>query len=235
MHQSVPIILAIVVIAISVVIFIPNNRMLSLSAIRASNAAFSPSYIPVALFVGGTSGIGQGTVEAFARHIKGNAHIVIIGRNRAAAESIISQFPKPTPDSNNVTHEFVQCDVTLMKNVQSVTKEFLTRYPKINFLVMSPGVMTMKGLDETEEGIDKKMAVHYYARWKFIDRLLPALHAAKKAGEDAKVLSILAAGKGGEIDLDDLGLKKTITPLRASLQAPTYNDLMLKVSISIPF
>jgi NAD(P)-dependent dehydrogenase (short-subunit alcohol dehydrogenase family) len=150
--------------------------MPSLAALRASNAAFSPSYTPVAVFVGGTSGIGQGIAEAFARHTKGNAHIIIIGRNQAAADSIISQFPKP---SSSVTHEFVQCDVTLMRNVHAVTKELLTRVPRINFLVMTTGYVTMKGWEETEDGVDKKLAVHYYARWKFISDLLPALKKAK--------------------------------------------------------
>ncbi|KAG6917685.1 hypothetical protein DXG01_001660 [Tephrocybe rancida] len=201
--------------------------MPTLNAVKAANALFNPSYTPVAIFVGGTSGIGQGLAEAFARHTKGNAHIVIIGRNRAAADSIIAQFPKPT-DSAKYTHEFVQCDVTRMKNVESVTTELLTRIPKINFLFMSPGLMTMKGRDETEEGIDTKLAVHYYARWKFINNLLPALVKAKDAGEDAKVLSVLAAGYGGEINLDDLGLKKTFSLTNAALAAPTYNDLMLQ-------
>lgn len=199
---------------------------------RTFNAAFNPSYgPPVALFVGGTSGIGQGTAEAFARHTKGNAHIFIIGRNRAAAESIIASFPKPT--APGVTHEFVQCDLTLMKNVHKVTQELLIRHPKINFLVMSPGFMTMNGRNETEEGIDTKLAVHYYSRWKLIDDLLPALRSARDAGEDAKVLSVLAAGKGGAIDVEDLGLKKAFTVVKAGLQAPTYNDLMMEVCCSL--
>ncbi|KAG6827009.1 hypothetical protein H0H92_013593 [Tricholoma furcatifolium] len=219
--------LSLTVLFLSAFIYSAIDIMPTLAAARAANAAWNPSYTPVAIFVGGTSGIGQGITEAFARHTKGNAHIVIIGRNRAAAESIISQFPKPT-DGAKYTHEFVQCDVTLMRNVESVTQDLLSRIPKINFLVMSPGYMTMKGRDESDEGLDKKLAVHYYSRWKFINNLLPALRRAQEAGEDSKVLSVLATGKGGEIDLDDLGLKKTFSPANCAAAAPTYNDLMLQ-------
>lgn len=212
--------------------------MTLLAAICASNAAFSPSYTPVAIFVGGTAGIGQGIAEAFARHTNGNAHLIIIGRNQAAADSILSQFPKPTSGSSTVTptHEFVQCDVSLMKNVHAVTKELLTRVPKVNFLVMTPGYVTTKGWEETEDGVDKKLALHYYARWKFISDLLPALKRAKEAGEDAKVLSVLAAAKGAVIDTDDIGLRKTFSFMKARKQIPTYNDLMMEVSkLSFPF
>ncbi|KAJ7465995.1 NAD(P)-binding protein [Mycena latifolia] len=199
--------------------------MPSLSTVRAFNAAFAPAYTPVAIFVGGTSGIGQGMAEAFARHTKGNAHIVLVGRNRAAAEAILATFPKPS--APGATHEFVECDITLMKNVHRVAGELQARIPKINFLVLTPGVLTMNGRNETEEGIDRKLAVHYYGRWKFIRDLVPAVEEAHKAGQDAKVMSVLAAGYGGAIDLDDLGLKKSFSLPNAAAAAPTYNDIMI--------
>jgi len=206
--------------------------MPSLSTVRAANAKFSPAYIPHALFVGGTSGIGQAMVEGFARHTKGNAHIIICGRNRAAAEAIIKSFPKPTVEegAEQPLHEFVHCDVSLMKNVHATTTELVSRLPKLNFLVLTPGYMTFKGREETEEGIDKKLAVHYYGRWKFTNDLMPLLRKAKDAGQDAKVFTVLAAGKGGKLDMDDLGLKKTYSLSNAGLTAPTYNDLMMEVS-----
>jgi hypothetical protein len=224
-------ILAFILVPIISFLFYRNlTSMPSISTVRAFNANFAPSYTPVAIFVGGTSGIGQGMAEAFARHTKGNAHIVLVGRNRAAAEAILATFPKPT--APGATHEFVECDITLMKNVHRVANELLTRIPTINFLVLTPGVMTMNGRNETEEGIDRKLAVHYYGRWRFIRDLLPAVEAAKKAGQDAKVMSVLAAGMGGAIDLEDLGLKKSFSISNAAMAAPTYNDIMINVRAS---
>ncbi|KAJ7473776.1 NAD(P)-binding protein [Mycena galericulata] len=199
--------------------------MPSLSTVRAFNAGFAPSYTPVAIFVGGTSGIGQGMAEAFARHTKGNANIVLVGRNRAAAETILASLPKPT--APGVKHEFVECDISLMKNVRRTAGELLTRFPKVNFLVLTAGVLTLDGRNETEEGIDRKLAVHYYGRWRFVRDMLPSLEAAHKAGEDARVMSVLAAGQGGAIDLDDLGLIKTFSLSNAAAAGPTYNDIMI--------
>ncbi|KAJ3575029.1 hypothetical protein NP233_g1377 [Leucocoprinus birnbaumii] len=156
---------------------------------------FTKGEQPVAVFVGGTGGIGGAMAKAFGKFSNGNASIIIIGRNRAAGEDILSKLPKP--QNPNVKHEFIQCDVTRMKNVRSVTQELLSRHPKINYLVMTPGFTSLNGRNETEEGLDTKLAVHYYSRWKFTNDLLPALNQAKREGEDAKVISVFSAGQGG--------------------------------------
>jgi NAD(P)-dependent dehydrogenase (short-subunit alcohol dehydrogenase family) len=205
--------------------------MPALSLVRQTNARFQPKYTPVAIFVGGTSGIGRGMAEVFGRYTQGKSDIVIVGRNKEAADEVFSKLPSQT--SQTYKREFFRCDVTRMKNVEVATKEILNRYSKINFLILSPGFLSMKGRDETEEGLDTKLAVHYYSRWKFIKDLLPALNKASEEGEDAKVFSVLAPGKGGEIDLDDLGLKNTFSVIKAALQAPTYNDLMMEVRFRV--
>lgn len=140
--------------------------MANLASIRAANIGIGSSlpYRPVAIFVGGTSGIGAGMARALARHRNGDAHIVLVGRNRAAAEEIIASFP---PASKDAKYEFVECDVTLMRNVRKTTEELKQRLPKVNFLVLSPGIMTLQGRTDTDEGIDRKLALHYYARWRF--------------------------------------------------------------------
>ncbi|KIO21686.1 hypothetical protein M407DRAFT_245407 [Tulasnella calospora MUT 4182] len=201
--------------------------MPSLSSIRASNAAFTSAYRPTALFVGGTSGCGQGTAEAFARATQGRAHILICGRNREAAERIIETFPKH-PESK---YEFVQCDVTLMKNVVTAAEEVKHKITDadgkkttLNYLVLSQGIMVMNGFDPTSEGIDKKLALHFYSRWKFVDELLPLLEKASTDGEEARVMSILDPGTGSPLDTSDLGLKNTFSLARAAKHARDYND-----------
>lgn len=170
---------------------------------------------------------------AFARQTKGNAHIVLIGRNGTAAKSIISRFPPPT--NPLAKHEFVEADVSLMANVRSTSAVLREKLDKINFLVMSPGIMNSRGRTETSEGIDVKLALHYYARFAFTHELLPLLKSAsEREGEDAKVYSVLGAGVTGDIDLNDLGLKKTFSLSAAALQAPSYNDAAFSVSIILP-
>ena len=108
--------------------------------VRAANASFKPSFIPTAVFVGGTSGIGQAMVDAFARYTDGNANILIVGRNRESAERIISSFPKPT--STDVKHQFISCDASLMNNIAKTTRIMIDQLQKINHLVMPCGTLT---------------------------------------------------------------------------------------------
>lgn len=84
---------------------------------------------------------------------------------------------------------------------------------------MSPGFLTTKdGFNDNGEGLDKKLALHFYSRFKFFFELAPLLQAAKDAGEEARVVSILGAGKGNKLDAADLGLKETYSLRKAASQ-----------------
>ncbi|KAJ6596358.1 NAD-P-binding protein [Mycena vulgaris] len=203
--------------------------MAPIAAIRASNAAWQPTYTPVGVFVGGTSGIGEGTAEAFARNTNGNAHIILVGRNRAAATAILARLPPPpTPD---IAREFLACDLSLIANVKRTCAAIRARHPRVNLLFLTAGAVSLAGLDITAEGVDRQMAQLYYSKWAFIDALLPALKAAHAAGEDARVAAVHTAGKGGPIDVADLGLQKGIAGglsgfRKLFAQLSSYQDLM---------
>jgi hypothetical protein len=59
-----------------------SYNMPNLSVLRALSASklstTSSKTVPVGVFIGGTSGIGQGMAEAFAKHTNGNAHIMYV-------------------------------------------------------------------------------------------------------------------------------------------------------------
>lgn len=61
-------------------------------------------------------------------------------------------------------YEFVQGDLSLMKGVKSIATEIASKVEDINFLCMSPGILSLKIKDDTEEGIDRKVALHFYSR-----------------------------------------------------------------------
>ena len=212
--------------------------MPSLSDARAANAAFNPTYVPTAIITGATAGVGQYTAEALARHLKGRVHLIIIGRNRTAAEAIIASLPKPAADSEGEsTYEFVQCDMSIIKNVKNMAKNFNERLSKVNFLVQCAAIVGFGGRKEAdpEEGLDEKMATLYYSRWVLINELLPLLRKAKDAGEEASVMSVYGAGFAlRPVDIDDLGCKKTYSGFKAMGQSNAYNDLMVSVSAKFP-
>ncbi|KAF9471971.1 NAD(P)-binding protein [Pholiota conissans] len=187
---------------------------------RDANAAFNPSYVPVMVVTGATGGIGQAMLEALARHLKGRIHLILVGRNRAAAEAIIAKLPT-CPESK---YEFYECDIVLMKNVHTLADDLLKRLPKVNFLVLCAGRDRFWGpRKETEEGIDDMFAIRYYSRFVLTRDLLPL------------VISVLGAGMAPEVNLDDLGLKKKYSAINAALQATVYNDLMVAVNPEIAF
>jgi hypothetical protein len=58
---------------------------------------------------------------------------------------------------------------------------------------------------------------------------LPKLEAAAAEGQDSRMLTVLGAGHGGAIDLDDMDLQKNPSIKKKADFCISYNDLMVEV------
>jgi len=54
------------------------------------------------------------------------------------------------------------------------------------------------------------------------------LEKANEEGQEARVMTVLAAGHGKPLEAEDLGLKKNYTLVASARQPPTYNDLIVE-------
>lgn len=68
----------------------------------------------------------------------------LLGRNEAQASKIIEELGKLNAESKV---DFVKCDVSLLKGVDEACKEIQRKEEKVNLLVMTTGMVTMKGRD----------------------------------------------------------------------------------------
>jgi NAD(P)-dependent dehydrogenase (short-subunit alcohol dehydrogenase family) len=172
--------------------------------------------------VGGTSGIGESTAREFARYTI-SPRIYLVGRNKEQASRIQAELHALNPSSQV---KFVQSDITLLKNVDKACTEIQAQEKQVNLLFMTAGFLTLAGRTETTEGLDKKLNMNYYSRFRFVQNLLPQLTSAAEAGSLSRSVSVLAAGREADIVLDDLSLKTNYSARNALKHAATMNSLM---------
>lgn len=113
--------------------------MVALSDVEASNKRIASAFPDglVAVFVGGTSGVGEYTLKALAASCS-KTRAYIVGRSQQAADRIISECKQVCPDG---TFEFFQTDVSLVKNVDEACRQIRSKVSAINILFLSQGSM----------------------------------------------------------------------------------------------
>lgn len=161
--------------------------------------------------VGGTSGVGYGMACRLAAQLPSSS-VIMSGRTK----------PSIIPHANM---EFRPLDATSMRQIKQYTDTIKSDINgKLDFLVMTQGIMTTDGRTETSEGIDRKMALHYYGKQLLIRELLPVLE------DDAKVIIVYDALSGSPSKLlwDDLDLKTHFTLAKAADHCMAMNDAMVQ-------
>ncbi|KAG4440942.1 hypothetical protein IFR05_003571 [Cadophora sp. M221] len=171
--------------------------MVSLADIQASNSQISTVLPPVlvAIFIGGTSGIGKITLKKFAKYsLQPRAYIV--GRSQSAAERIIAECRMLNPEGEYI---FIKADVSLMKVVDEVCETIKAQEKFVNLLFLSAGFPSIDGA-ETSEGLVLLSALMVYSRARFIMNLLPIIKVAPAL---RRIITVAGGGREGQLYPDD--------------------------------
>ncbi|KAL8642159.1 MAG: hypothetical protein Q9228_001119 [Teloschistes exilis] len=170
--------------------------MVILSEVQSSNARIA-STLPaglVAVFVGGTSGIGETALKQFAKHVR-QPRIYNIGRSQEAADRIAIACKELNADGE---YHFIKADTSLIRNADLVCQEIRSNERAVNVLFLTTG--TLLGRTGTSEGLHFATSLAYYSRTRFIVNLLPLL---KQASSLRRVVTVFAAGYEGPITTSD--------------------------------
>ncbi|ETV70759.1 hypothetical protein H257_13846 [Aphanomyces astaci] len=206
---------AVVVLVASVAYHFQSTAIMRLDTMKLKNANMSLQG-QTALVVGGTAGIGEGIALRLAQ---AKANVVIAGRNADRGKSIVRNMQTINPSG---TYRFLPVDAQLIGNIRGLSAEV----PHLDKLVLTQGIATIQGFTPTSEGIDQKLALHYYGRMAFIEEFLPTL---RQSTHSPRVLSVLSAGVHSPYAnyTNDPSLESSYSLKNAADAAGFYNDLML--------
>ncbi|KAI0423785.1 hypothetical protein F5Y09DRAFT_326386 [Xylaria sp. FL1042] len=200
--------------------------MVSYSQVQASNALISDATAPrVAVFVGGTSGIGNYTARALVS-TGASVRAYIIGRksSEARTSAFIQDLHAINPRAEVI---WVEGEIALLAEVKRVCGIIKSKESRVDLLFLTTGYAPVGEREETAEGIEITQSLAYYSRMLFVLQLLPLLHEA----ESPRVISVLGGGleRLSSIILDDIDMKKpgNFGPMKGQTHYVALNTLFL--------
>ena len=200
--------------------------MVSYKEILASNALINDATAPrVAVFVGGTSGIGKFTVRALVA-TGASMRIYLVGRKSSEERmyTFIQELHAINPKAEVI---WTEGEVSLLAETKRICEVIKSKESRVDLLFLTAGYAPFGTRRETAEGLEITQSLEYYSRMLFILRLLPLLEEA----EAPKVVSVLAGGmESSSISLDDLDLKKpgNFGGIKAQVQYTAMNTMTLE-------
>ncbi|KAL2851499.1 hypothetical protein BJY01DRAFT_209121 [Aspergillus pseudoustus] len=198
-----------------------ESAAFSLQDVRNWNAALKEKRPKmVALFVGGTSGIGEHAAKRLASAIK-LPTIYIIGRSQTARNAVIEDLDRINA---NGSYMFKHCDISDLGSVDTLCKEIAAQEAAVDLLFLTAGALGF-GKQDTKAGIDLNHMLRYYSRMRFVHNLIPLLENS----EDARVVSVFGAGKEGPIEEDNLDLKKKFSFSASNSYPATMTSVLFEV------
>ncbi|KAI9716563.1 MAG: hypothetical protein M1812_005294 [Candelaria pacifica] len=179
----------------------------------------------VAVFVGGTSGIGRSTIRALVA-TGASVRIYLVGRksSKERMHTLIKELHTMNPKAEVI---WTEGEIALLAETKRVCESIRIKESRIDLLFLTAGYAPFGIRRETAEGLEIAQSLEYYSRMLFVLHLLPLLSET----EAPKVVSVLAGGLERTIaDLDDLDLKKpgAFSFVKAQMQYAAMNTTTLE-------
>lgn len=174
----------------------------------------------IALVTGGTDGIGKAIADLLAKQ---GIYVVVVGSN---AEKGTAAARDLRQSSGNDHVEFLQTDLSLIRNVDTLATQVSARWPRLHYLVLCAGIVRGR-YTRTTEGIETNFAINYLSRFALSEALLPSLTAGGLAHAAARIVVISGAARNGRIHYEDINLTGRFNILRMVSQFCEANDVFI--------
>lgn len=194
--------------------------MVSYKEVKASNALINDATAPrIAVFVGGTSGVGKLTIKALVG-TGASVRIYLVGRksSKERSNAFIQELQAINSKAEIV---WTEGEISLLADSKRVCELIKEKESRIDLLFLTAGYAPFGTRKETAEGLEICQALEYYSRILFIQHLLPLLSKS----EAPRVVSVLGGGMEqaagfNMFKVDDLDLKKpgNFVPMIAQVQ-----------------
>jgi NAD(P)-dependent dehydrogenase (short-subunit alcohol dehydrogenase family) len=155
------------------------------------------------MVTGATGGLGNATVNAFARR---GARVVAVSRDEARGRALVASVRQA---SGAGTVEAFQADLSDPRSVRNLVKSFGAGHDRLDVLVNAAAVFTRKRVD-TREGFELMFATNFLGPFLLTNLLVPAL----RSGVPSRVITV-SAPTTTELDFADLQSKTRWRPLHA--------------------
>ena len=153
------------------------------------------------IITGATDGIGLAAAKEVS---KKGYHIGLVGRNpekgKKAIETIISY-------SGNENLDFFECDLSLVKNVKSLSVQIKQKYNKVDVLLNNAGGANKKKII-TSEGLEKTFATNQMNYFVLSTELLNIISESN----DGRIVNVASnAHIGAEVDYGNINSEKSFS------------------------
>jgi len=168
-------------------------------------------YGKVCLVTGGNSGVGKATARGLARL---GAKVVLLCRNEERCKHTLQELYAETGNSDL---HFMLADLASQSSIRHFVTEFKSRFEWLHVLSNTAGMVCF-WQEETEDGIEKTLAVDYLSHFLLTNLLLPLL----KRSAPSRILTVAGSPwrlRKAKIHFDDLGLTSGYSWVEAAVQA----------------